>query len=234
MKELILSFFNNHKYTIIMAILCILSLLTNVFTIKSCSNYHDLNNNNIKALTDSIHYYKTKHGEIVATKLLLEGDLSTLKIANESLYNVVKDMKIKDPETIVEVKTIVDNAPKDTVWSTDTVIPNLNISKQFAFNNDYRCLEGNVFANDSTLGLNITKDQTFVDYVLAVEDNTVKIKSSNPFVKFTEIQGITLPKQKHKTWGLTIGPGVYYGINPITHKMDWGIGISAVYGLRIK
>lgn len=234
MKEKILSFWNTYKYQLISVLLLILSICINIFAIKSCSSYRSQNNNNIIALTDTIHYYKTKNGELVATKLLLEGDLSTLKIANDSLYNIVKDMNVKDPSSIIYIESIVEHPVKDTLWTTDTIIPNLNISKQFSFNDKYRSLEGNVFANDTTLGLNITKDQTYVDYLLAIEDNTVKLKSSNPYVTFNEITGITIPKQKHNTWGLTIGPAIYGGINPTNGKANWGIGVSLVYGLRIK
>lgn len=230
MKELILKF----KYKIVIGLLLIASLVINVFAIKSCSKQQDLNNNNIIALTDSIHYYKSKTGELVASKRLLEGDLSTLKLANDSLYRTIKDMKVKDPSSVVYIKSVVDNAPKDTVWSTDTVINNFNIKKEFAFNNEYRSLEGNVFATDSTLGLNILKDQTYVDYVLAIEDNTVKVKSSNPYVSFNEIQGITIPKPKHKNWGFTVGPAVYGGVNPFTGKLNYGVGISLTWGYRIK
>lgn len=212
----------------------VLSIVINVFAIKRCSANKEQNNNNIIALTDSIHYYKTKNGELVASKVLLEGDLSTLKLANDSLYTVIKNMGVKDPSSIVYITSVIENTQNDTIWTTDTIIPNFNITKNFAFNDKYRTLEGNVFANDTTIGLNITKDQTYVDYLLAVEDNMVKVKSSNPYVKFNEISGIAIPNQKHKAWGLTIGPAIYGGINPINGKTNWGVGVSVVYGLRIK
>lgn len=234
MKQLILTFLSNYKYKLIVGFILIASLLLNVFAFKSCSNYRDLNNNNLIALSDSIHYYKTKTGELVANKRLLEGDLKTLKIVNDSLYTVVrKDMNVKNPSSVVYVETSIINQPKDTVWSTDTVLENVNITKDFAFNNEYRSLEGNVFVADSTLGLHITKDQTNVDYILAIEDNTVKIKSSNPYVKFNEIQGITIPKPKHKTWGFSVGPAVFGGTD-INGKFTYGAGVSIVYGYRIK
>lgn len=230
MKELMLK----HKYKIIIGLLLVVSLLINVFSIKSCSNNRDLNNNNIIALSDTIEYYKTKNGELVASKTLLEGDLTTLRVANDSLYNTIKDMNVKELSSVVYIKTTIDNGRKDTVWGTDTVVPNLNISKKFAFNNKYRSLEGSVYATDTTMGLNIMKDQTYVDYVLAVEDNIVKVKSNNPYVKFNEIQGITIPKQKHGAWGFSIGPAVFGGYNPVAGKTTWGIGASLVWGYRIK
>lgn len=233
MLDFILRFWGKYKYKLIICILLILSLCVNIFSIKSCSNFRDLNKHNIEALTDSIHYYHSKTGELVASKKILEGDLYTLKIANDSLYRAIKDMKVSDPSTVVLVKSTVDNVPQDTIWNTDTIIPNLNIERSFAFNNEYRSLEGKVSVNDSTLGLNFQKDQTYVDYILAVENGTVVIKSSNPHVKFTEIEGITIPKQKHKNWGLTIGPAIFTGINT-SGKFTAGAGVSVVWGYRIK
>lgn len=233
MKEILLNFVNTHKYKIIVIGLLILSLLVNVFSIKSCVNFSTLNKHNIEALTDSIHYYKSKTGEIIASKKILEGDLSTLKLANDSLYYVIKDMKVKDPSSVVYIKTVVDNLPQDTIWNTDTIIPNIYIQKSFAFNNDYRTLEGIVSVNDSTLALNIQEDKTYVDYILAVEDNTVKLKSNNPYVKFNEVQGITIPKQKHGNWGFTIGPAIFTGVNT-SGKFTAGAGVSCTWGYRIK
>ena len=224
----------NNKYKILFTFALILSVCINIFTIRKCSSNKEANNNNIIALTDSIHYYKTKNDELVAFKVLLEGDLSTLQLANDSLYNALKEMNVKDPSSVVYITSVIDNPQNDTIWTTDTIISNFNINKTFAFNNKYRSLEGNVFANDTTIGLNILKDQTYVDYLLAIEDNIVKVKSSNPYVKFNEISGITIPEQKHKTWGLTIGPAIYGGINPVNGKPNWGVGVSLVYGLRIK
>mgnify|MGYP003290798469 CR=1 FL=1 len=234
MKTILKNFVTKYKYILSLIVILIISLIINVCAIKSCSGYKEKNNNNIIALTDTIHYYKTKTGELVASKRLLEGDLTTLKLANDSLYHAIKDMKISDPSSVVYIETTIDNGKQDTLWRTDTIIPNLNINRNFAFNNEFRSLEGFVNVNDTALGLHIDKDQTFVNYVLAIEDNTVKVKSNNPYVKFNEIQGITIPEPKHKNWGFSIGPALYYGVNPVTRKSDYGIGISLVYGYRIK
>ena len=82
--------FNISKKTLLYIGILTISLIINIFAIRSCLDNKELNKNNIIALTDSIKYYKTKTGEIVASKTLLEGDLKTLKIVNDSLYNVIK------------------------------------------------------------------------------------------------------------------------------------------------
>lgn len=228
-KDYLLKF----KYVLITCLLLIGSLLINVFAIRSCSNYKDSSIHNIIALTDTISYYESKTGELVASKTLLEGDMKILKLANDSLYNIVKNMKLSNPTTVVYVGGEIHNEPQDTVWRTDTLINNLNIRKEFAFNNPYRSLEGYVSANDSTIGLNIEKDLIYFDYTVAVENSKVFIKSSNPYVKYNEITGITLPSPKKKHWSLGIGPHIGYGydfqnkhFNPYV-----GIGLSINYNI---
>ena len=53
----------NNKYKILFVFALILSVCINIFTIRKCSSNKEVNNNNIVALTDSIHYYKTKNNE---------------------------------------------------------------------------------------------------------------------------------------------------------------------------
>jgi hypothetical protein len=208
--------------------------------IRQCNSYKDINNNNIVALTDSIHYYKTKSGELYVSKTLLMGDLKTLQLANDSLYNVIKDMKLDDVQSVVHFNTTVNNEPKDTTWNIEKPItdgyqityPMLN--KSFAFVNKYRELTGNVFLNDSILGLNIDNDKVFLDYVVAIENNKVFIKSNNPYVQYNEIQGLTLPQPKKESWTkLVIGPSINYSYDFKEKRFGPSIGISITYGFNL-
>lgn len=214
-----------------MGLLLICSLLLNLFTIRSCYNYKSQGDINVIALTDTIHYYKSKNGDLVASKYILEGDLNTLKIVNDSLYNVVKDMKVNKPISVVYVDGVIKNELKDTVWViTKEELTKDTIRKDFVFNNNWRLLEGQIEAVDSTLGLQITKDQYNFDYTVAIENNQVKIKSSNPYVKYNEITGIQIPKNKKPTWAVTVGPSIFGGINPTNGKSTWGVGGSITIG----
>ena len=131
------------------------------FAVKSCQDYKDRNINNIVALTDSIKYYKTKYGEVYVSKTLLEGDLNTLKIVNDSLYNTIKYMKLNKPTTIVYIDNTIDNGAKDTSWTIPQIPSQIDsvfypmITKKFEFNNKYRALEGKVTIKDSIMNLNI-------------------------------------------------------------------------------
>lgn len=235
------SLFNKYKYNIIFGLISLILFICLCSAVRSCNKYKDWNNNNVVALTDSIKYYKTKTNEVYVSKTLLEGDLNTLKLVNDSLVQTIKDMKIKNPSTVVYIDNTIDNGQKDTSWTIpplptsefDTIVNYPMITKKFNFNNKYRQLEGNVTLNDTTMKLNILQDKVFLDYTLAVEDNKVFVKSSNPYVQYNKIQGLTIPQPKKRTFSLVIGPSINYSYDFNTKKFGPSAGISATYGLDI-
>jgi len=229
------------KYLIrILVILGFLLMIGITFdAIRSCQDYKDRNNNNVVALTDSIKYYKTKYGEVYVSKTLLEGDLNTLKIVNDSLYNTIKDMKLNKPTTIVYIDNTIDNGAKDTSWTIPQIPSQIDsvfypmITKKFDFNNKYRELEGKVTIKDSIMNLNIEKDKVFLDYTLAVENNKVYVKSNNPYVQYNKIQGIELPKPKKRWTTVVIGPSISYGYDFNGKCFGPSINLSLTYGLDL-
>ena len=229
------------KYLIrILVILGFLLMIGITFdAIRSCQDYKDRNNNNVVALTDSIKYYKTKYGEVYVSKTLLEGDLNTLKIVNDSLYNTIKEMKLNKPTSIVYIDNTIDNGGKDTSWTIPQIPSQIDtvfypmITKKFDFNNKYRELEGKVTIKDSTMNLNIEKDKVFLDYTLAIEDNKVYVKSNNPYVQYNKIQGIELPKPKKRWTTVVIGPSISYGYDFSGKCFGPSINLSLTYGLDL-
>lgn len=231
MKE----FLKSYKYVILSVVLCLLLVFTNGLSIKQCNRYKDINNNNIVALTDTIKYYKTKNNEIYVSKTLLEGNLKTLELANDSLYNVIKEMKLKNPTSIVNVSTTIDNKEKDTIWVIDNnnVTVNPRLSHNFDFSNKYRELTGNVFLEDSILGLNIKKDKVFLNYTMAIEDNKVYIKSDNPYIQYNNIQGLTITQPKRRKATLVFGPSINVGYDFNSKETKTTLGLSLTYGIDL-
>ena len=226
----------SYKYMFILGLVSFLLLISNLFAIRQCSNNVRKNNNNIVALTDSIKYHKTKANELYVSKTLLEGDLNTLKIANDSLYNVIKDMKeIKHPSSVVYINQTVDNGKKDTTWiiEKDTLVRYPILTKEFSFDNQFRALNGNVFLQDSILGLNINNDKVFMDYTIAIEKNQVFVKSNNPYIQFNKIQGITIPEPRRRLTSLVIGPSVGYGYDLQEKRFAPSINLSVTYGINL-
>lgn len=220
------------RYHIIyILIICILLGILSI-SVNKCSNTREEYKHNIEALNDTIKYYQDKNGNLVATKLAFESDVKTLKLLNENLYNQIDSLKLKSSQIsqIIYVDGEIINHPKDTMYLIQHDTISKGFSKEFNFNDDFRTLEGNVkYANDN-LNMSITKDIIKFDYTVAMDkDSRIYIKSTNPYVKYNEISGFTVPKEKNKHW--YTGPSVSVGYDPIQNKPSFSVGWSVGYGL---
>lgn len=164
------------------------------------NNMQDKYENNVKAFTDTVSYYESKTGELIAVKAAFECDIKELEKLNESLHSEIKDLKIKnDVLSGMHVSGKVENPSVDTVFIVKQDSISNGFNHNFNFNNEWRTLEGIVSYIPDSLQLNITKDETYFDYTFAVDDkNNVYIKSSNPYIKYNEFTGFVIPKQKER------------------------------------
>lgn len=232
----------DNKYYIILFIITIILIITQF---KSCQNYKNqkaISDHNIAALNDSIHYYKGKNGELVANKMILIGDIETLKLANADLAQQVKDLKLKKPQTVVIVKTETENQQHDTTWVFETEPCDTTIHKDFDFSDKWRTLSGSINYEDESLSLKIDSDKVYADFTFAVEDGQVFVSSNNPYIKYNDIQGITMPEYE-PSWSLVVGPSLSLGYDPLGHSrmksqndlpFYIGVGVSLTWGYNIK
>lgn len=223
----LVEFLKSIKTHLIYASIIIVLLFALSISVKSCQKNKQLYDNNVTALIDSVSYYKAKNGELVASKSLLEGDMSLLEKTNSELANELNSMKVKNPEQVVKIVTEYIKTPSDTVWVIDST--NVNITKQFDFTDDYRSLVGDVYLKNNMLGLNISKDEVYANYTLAIKDNKAYITTNNPYIKISDMQGITIPTPKTKHFYL--GPSINFGYDPIQNKPTFNVGVSIGYGL---
>ena len=128
-------------------------------SVNKCINIQDQYKNNIEALNDTIHYYKNKNNQLVATKKIFQTDIKTLKLLNEDLYQQIKSLKAKgDITSGTYFSGVINNPEQDTTYIVlhDTI--DRGFYKEFAFNNEYRILEGNVNYTNDTIGVNINRN----------------------------------------------------------------------------
>lgn len=190
--------------------------------------------NNIEAFTDSVSYYKSKTGDMVAMKTAFETNIKELENLNESLYTEIKDLKAKnDVLSGMHFNGSIENSSKDTVFivNTDTIYN--GFKHNFNFNDEWRDLEGYVHYIPDSLKVNVTKDITRFDYTVAIdEDNKIYIKSKNPYVKFDEFTGFTIPKPKDKVEFSIYGEAQYqFKYKQVTPIVGLDISYKRVYGL---
>ena len=229
MKELI-AILRKHVNEIVLLILLILTGIFCINTLIANRNLRKINDNNVVALTDSVQFYKSKSGDLVAEKTLLLGDIRTLRLANKELADEIEDMKLHNPQQVVYIETEVINEVHDTTW---IIQPNDSlVIKEFDFSNKWRILSGNIKLQNENLSLNIDNDKVFVNYTLAIKDNKVYVKSDNPYITYGDIQGLTLPKQR-KNFSIGIGPTISYGYD-FQHKTFApivGVSLGLYYNL---
>ena len=209
---------------VILALICCSSIYT-------CTNNKRMYDTNIKALKDTISYYSAKNGQLVAQKTIFMGELDDIKALNEELYDEIENLRIKnDVLTAASFSGHTVNQVNDTIYEIKHDTIHGGFIKEFDFSNEWRDLSGNVTYKNDSLGVNILKDMTYFKYTLAVDDNNViHISSPNPYIKYDEITGFIVQKQRQKRF--SIGPSVGVGYDPLNNKVAPFIGVTLTYGL---
>ena len=218
-----------YKTQIILGLALIASIIFLVVSVSKGITAKKIYDNNVKALTEEVQTWKTKSGDLVAEKTVLEGDVKLLKQTNEELYEQVKKLKAR-PEQVVYVETQVINEVHDTTY----VVPEINdyLKQSFDFSNKWRTLTGYIEYNKPNLGLTFEKDIVNVDYTIAIKDSKVYVTSNNPYVQYNDIQGVVLPSYK-PMWSLTVGPAFGAGYGLITKKPDMWVGFNITLGYSL-
>ena len=198
-------------------------------SVNKCTSINHEYNRNIATLHDSIHYYKTKSGQLVATTLAYEANIKDLKFLNNDLYNEISTLKSK-PVTATHITTTITNEVHDTTYIINSSDMVQGITERFDYSNPYRTLSGTISYHPDTLEMKIDSDKVYVDFTVAMDKkNRIHVVSNNPYVQYNEITGFTLPKTKQKRW--SIGPSIQYGYDPINNTHGLQVGISLNYGL---
>lgn len=225
-------FWNEHVKSILVLTLLVLCVVL-FFSIRGCTQRNNEAaslKNSIEAIYSQVEYYKGKNNELIASKKVLEGNLEVLKINNKELYDKLESMKQKDADRVVYVETVIENPPDTIYWELDHNKDSLEV-KPFNFSNEWRTLEGYIMHSNNQLGLNITRDQVYFDYTLALKDNEVFMTSSNPYVKYKEISGLVVPNYIYRKKHWHIGPSITGGYDVINRKWGLQIGIGIQYDL---
>ena len=197
-------------------------------SIRSCQNNSDRYENNLHALTDSITYYQSQNGLLIASKTAFESNIKELKIANGELYSELEDMKLKlkNVSNATHFEGNMNFGERDTVYLVERDTINNSFIQNFDFSNQWRTLNGMVSMKNDSLSVGIKNDKVLFDYTIAMDkDNHIYIKSNNPYVTFSELSGFTVPKEKKKHF--SIGPGISVGYDPINNKSSLNIGVTA-------
>lgn len=201
-------------------------------SVRTCQNNSDRYDNNLHALTDSIAYYQSENGALIASKTAFESNIKELKRANGELYSELQDMKLKmkNVASAIHTEGEINFGQRDTVYQVIRDTLTNSFKQDFDFSNQWRVLNGQIDYRNDSLSIGIKTDKVIFDYTIAMDkDNHIYIKSNNPYVTYNELSGFVIPKQKPKHFSFGPSVGIGYGI--LNRKPDLFVGVTASWKL---
>ncbi len=186
-----------------------------VFNVRQCST-NNLIHKNLRINTDTAMYYKSKNGDLVSYNNAIKIELEDLKMYNVSLKNELNNLKIKKPESITRVVSIIktDTIPyyfRDTLpcddFVEDIVIDSAFYDISMTLTKDSIVINNISFPNEQIVTIGVKKNGLFKrnEYVFVS-------KNSNPHILTTAIESYSI-KEKRR-----------FLENPILHEVI-GAGI---------
>ena len=201
--------------------------------------------NNINALTDTLHTYKLKNGELMYEKQGFISDKNELEKSIGIKEKEVKELEKKLKSALSTIAKLQAEVRIDTIHAIDSVevLPDSTYNCHFNYNDKWLSLNGTTSIkldpfNSHTIINNINMEVPLK--VGTTKDNKWFVTSENPYVLFTSVDGANLDKAKPKRWSIAVqgGIGVIFGYG-ISGSPDgivrtgWILGGGTYFGLGI-
>lgn len=214
-----------------------------------------INEQNQKAILDSVRIIKNRFKEDISVKNVLIADNKELRSLNKNLSEDLKKVvgKVKYISSIVtEIKNsepiVINNTVREFPDGTKEL--SWNYEKQFDSTNSRTLIGNSRFSIDTTKGkmeiidkgTTITRDEMKIKITTGLTelDNSYQIyvKTDYPGVKFTKIDGSVLDKSmfiKEKQPSMVIGPSISAGLalNPLTLQLQPQLSLGVSYTLNV-
>lgn len=213
------------NYILILAVIILVSLLS--ITMANNRSLRAQYKHNVSMMDDTLQHYKLKSQEQVTRAKALELSIRDLRQANSTLYDELVKLKVKSTATqVVMVDNIVELPVHDTVF----VKTSQEFIQPFSFSDKWHILNGNISSTQDSLQMHINTNRVLLSYTLATDkDRNIYMKTDNPYVQVTQMQGMTLPSQRRTThWALGPSITIGYGLDKQVHVTA---GLSLTYGL---
>ena len=234
-------------------------VVISIFLISQCSSKNKLEDevdrltNNTYALTDSLHHYHDRLGNVVAEK-------HALQLTQEEMEKTIGELKKKNAEYVAYMNAninVKDTVYIETVVYKDVIVDSLSgtetgtihLEKNDEFGKSKRCISANIPYKVSPSNLSIGEATFMLDQDIYVEgiitrNNKTKetmfyLKSDYPGLTFNSGNGIVASNgkqyeremRKRNGVGLAIGPsfGVFYDSPSKTLKPAFGLSLTVGY-----
>ena len=236
---------NINKRTLLIHIIEVVIFIAIIATVWGCySNKLNDSEQNLKAARGRIEQVELKNGELLTSRdsyIAKIGDLEELlDISKQEIKDIQRHLDSKvayiskiEAETRIEyIETV-----RDSIIYINNE-PQIATSS-FRYNDKWVNLIGrNEFTFGEKFSYNTTIESLSIDVPLNVgltNDYQIFIKTPNPYVSFSNIDGAVIdnsilkPRKKRFSWGLHGGIGVMYDII----DNDIAIGPTASFGVHI-
>jgi hypothetical protein len=177
----------NKRDKVVHFVFLILLIVLLWITFKSCNE----NKNLIKDLTtvssykDTVMFYKSKNNELISYNKSLELDYKNLKHTNSELDKLIKDLKIKKPESVTEIKTVVEIKEVSVPFIVE--LPCDTFTRSFEHTEEWLSINGSLDnAGIYFDSIKLTNDLTIVtgeknNGMFKRNELIVAVKSNNPY-----------------------------------------------------
>lgn len=193
------------------------------------SNKLDISEQNLRTANGTIEQVTMHNGELLSVRdshITTINDLENqLKISTKEAKELQRKLNskiayISELESRVHVDSIV--TVRDTVYVTVTDDSTKKMIASFHYDDHWLSLNGE---NEYTFGENYECKTILRNITMRTpltvgltNDYQIFVKSENPYVQFTSIEGAVIDKQKLRpkkqrfSWGLQVGAGVMYDV----------------------
>lgn len=204
-----------------------------IFILNTCNSNHtreiELAKQNILALTNQTTELQLKNGELISKNESYILQLNELEEQFNISKQETKELKKQLGSSLAYISQLESNVYFDTIITIKdtTIYVNDGIQSKFIFDNGWIDFKGLSIYNDNDINTNIYDLNVKVPLQVGLtNDYTIFVKSTNPYIHFTSIEGavidksIIYPKKKRFNYGLQAGFGFNYGI--INKQIDLG------------
>ena len=182
---------------------------------------------NLKAAMGRMEQVELENGELLASRDSYIASINDLEELLDISKQEVKEIQRQLDDKVAYISRIESEVRIEYIETVrDSII---------YMNNDYSVATSTFHYNDKWVGIAGRNDFTFgeqFDYKTTItsidmevplnvgltDDYQIFVKSSNPYVRFTDIQGAVIdnsvlkPRKKRFSWGLQLGAGIMYDV----------------------
>lgn len=212
-----------------------MGILTILLFIKGCNTEHKYNNEVQKVMEyrDTVKMYAAKDGTTVNYNNTLKTNIDVLIAAQDSMRNVLENLKIPEPDiiTIIKERFYIDSIPSIGLNTTDC-----KFDTTFAIVRPYYEVKGRVTNKELSLkSIMIPNKMTLVigdrkEKWWKRKEHIATVTNSNPHISNEGIQSFVLNNER--SW--SIRPSVGYGFYYDPWKGSAGHGINAGISINFK